>query len=115
MYSAIDDRVLACSTTHVVVEDAETAGVSIGTRWFVINAFFPWLKEMLATGLCWRQVWRQVAKVWRLPKKEKNRHKLRKTKIPGGFNELPFPTSSLQLITIYSAMRFLHLKLVCCG
>ena len=53
MYRAIDDRVLACSTTHVVVEDAETAGVSIGTRWFVINAFFPWLKEMLATGLCW--------------------------------------------------------------
>jgi hypothetical protein len=48
-------------------------------------------------------------------KKEKNRHKLRKTKIPGGFNELPFSTSSLHLITIYSAMRFLHLKLVCCG
>jgi hypothetical protein len=38
MYRAVDDRVLACSTTHVVVEDAETAGVSIGTGWFVINA-----------------------------------------------------------------------------
>ena len=41
MYRVIDDRVLAWSTTHVGVEDAETASVSIGTGWFV-----PWLKEM---------------------------------------------------------------------
>jgi hypothetical protein len=40
MYRAIDDRVRACSTTHVGVEDAETASVSIGTGWFVIKAFF---------------------------------------------------------------------------
>ncbi len=64
MYRAIDDRVLACSTTHVGVEDAETAGVSIGTGWFVIKAFFHWLKEK------------------KVPAQDfKNRHKLRKTKI----------------------------------
>ena len=40
MYRAIDDRVLAWSTTHVGVEDAETAGVSIGTGGFMIKAFF---------------------------------------------------------------------------
>jgi hypothetical protein len=47
MYRAIDDRVLACSTTHVGVEDAGTASVSIGTGWFVIKAFFPLLSKYL--------------------------------------------------------------------
>ena len=81
MYRAIDDRVLACSTTHVVVEDAETAGVSIGTRWFVINAFFPWLKEMLATGFAgdrsgdrWRQVWRLLKKRKKSSQTQKNKN-----------------------------------------
>jgi hypothetical protein len=34
MYRAMDDKVLACSTTHVGMEDAETASVSIGTGFF---------------------------------------------------------------------------------
>jgi hypothetical protein len=39
MYRAMDDKVLACSTTHVGMEDAETASVSIGT------GFFPMLSS----------------------------------------------------------------------
>ncbi len=67
MYRAMNDRVLACSTTHVGVEDAETASVCIGTGWFVIKAFFHWFSKHM---LC------QVP-----PKKEKNRQKLKKTKM----------------------------------